>query len=444
MAKGEKSRLVFLQDASHDQLEAAVAWNHRVWMTIKARVAGGEVHEENGVTWTFTPGRNSEGMILFPRLPEDQADVQLDAIIAFYRDRRPAKLVGCWSLDPPQPGDLGVRLLARGFQLGWRPRWMWLDMRRMRLDHPHPNGLRVEVLDEKASGEVEDLPFYDEESESIRYAATRLRPQRVWRFAAWLDGRLVGHSTLCLTTGALGVAGIYDVGVVPAARNRGIGKAVTIAACLQAQKLGCRHAVLNGTGERMYRQIGFERIGYGMTWWLNVARLEANPPTPAQIAFAEAIGRGDIDALDRLEEQIGPEALDTPLTNGMTPVELAVKLGKAASARWLIDHGATLDVLSAWDLGGKERVAALLAEHPEAVNRRSGEMQATPLHMAIERGDIELVRFLLAANADLNIKDAMFGSTPLGWAYHLQRTDIIELIEAHQARSSRSSPSRSR
>ena len=82
-------------------------------------------------------------------------DEELEAIVRYYRDHR-SKSVGCWSLDPSQPPDLGV-----------------------------------------------------------------------WHFAAWLKGEPVGHSTLCLTTGALGIAGIYDVGVVPDARNQGIGKAVS-------------------------------------------------------------------------------------------------------------------------------------------------------------------------------------------------------------------------
>jgi hypothetical protein len=258
-------------------------------------------------------------------------------------------------------------------------------------------------------------------------------PRRIWHFVAWLAGEPVGHSTLFLTTGPLGVAGIYGVGVVPGARNRGIGKAVTAAACRHARSLGCRHALLNATGERMYRQLGFERIGYGLTWWLNVERLNANPPSPARVALAEAVGRGDLSALAALAHAGWDEALDAPLANGMTLLELAAHAQQPASAEWLIDQGATLELLPAWDLGWRERVAQLLAAQPELANRRGGELGATPLHAAVERDDRELARALLAARPDLDIKDSRYGATALDWARHLQRAELVELIERHQA-----------
>jgi hypothetical protein len=53
----------------------------------------------------------------------------------------------------------------------------------------------------------------------------------------------------------------------------------------------------------------------------------------------------------------------------------------------------------------------------------------TTLHTAVERNDLELARVLLAARPDLEIRDSRFGGTPLGWARHLQRTELIALIE---------------
>ena len=109
----------YLRDTARHLLEAAVAANHGAFFTLRTRIVHGEVRQADGVTWT-DPGQEGEPVILFPQLAPERAGEQLDAIVQFYRERRPTSMVGCWSLDPPSPPDLEVRLLARGFQPGWR------------------------------------------------------------------------------------------------------------------------------------------------------------------------------------------------------------------------------------------------------------------------------------------------------------------------------------
>ncbi|MBC8078628.1 MAG: GNAT family N-acetyltransferase [Chloroflexales bacterium] len=423
----------FLHDADSRLLQVAVASNHRELFILRTRIAHGEICEADGVTWT-DPNQDRGPLILFPQLVPERAGEQLDTIIQFYRERQPQPLVGCWSLDPPSPPDLDVRLLARGFQPGWRPCWMWLDLQSLRMDHPQPDGLRIEVLETAPTWEAPQLPYFDRAEAAIDRTIAARHPRQLWHFVASLAGEVVGHSMLFVTSGPLGVAGIYNVGVVPDARNRGVGKVVTMAACRHAQTLGCRHALLNATGERMYRQLGFERIGYGWTWWLNVARLEARPPTSETIAVAEAVGRGDVDALAALAQRGAVELLDEPLANGMSLLELSAHARQLSSAEWLVGQGAALDVVVAWDLGWRGRAAQLIAEHPARANRQRGEMATTPLHEAVQRDDHELAQVLLAARADVSIKDATFGATPLEWARHMQRTKMVELIEGYLAK----------
>ena len=116
----------------------------------------------------------------------------------------------------------------------------------------------------------------------------------------------------------------------------------------------------------------------------------------------------------------------------MTPLEIAAKLQQPTSAQWLLDRGATPNIVPLWDLGWRDRLPALLSAHPELANRRGGEWGGTALHEAANRNDIALARLALSARPDLTIEDMHFHGTPMGWARHMNRHEIIALIEAHE------------
>ena len=86
-----------------------------------------------------------------------------------------------------------------------------------------------------------------------------VKPRQVWHFAARLEGKPVGETTLCC---GAGVAGIYAVEVMEEFRRRGIGTALVQAALRQAQQLGHATAVLGATGMGMsvYARLGFREV----------------------------------------------------------------------------------------------------------------------------------------------------------------------------------------
>ena len=53
----------------------------------------------------------------------------------------------------------------------------------------------------------------------------------------------------------------------------------------------------------------------------------------------------------------------------------------------------------------------------------------TALHVAAEKGDVELVSDILALGADPNVQDHRFGATPLGWARYFDQQEVIPLLE---------------
>lgn len=328
--------MTFLQSPTLNQLYQAVAENHHHRRVRIAESEGGRLYRKYGLNLIYRPNPD-QVEISFPRLTRADAGQAIDAVVRHCRRRWTLAGLYCWSLSPSRPPELGALLAARGFRRNFRPRWMWLDMSRMRTDHSRPRGLKVELVEDDVIWDVDDLPYYSREAAINWRKTNRADPRRIWRFVARLNGEIAGHSMVNLTTGKLGIACMFDVGVRPAFRNRGIGKAVTIAACEHARDLGVRHAMLTGTGEALYRQIGFETIGYGQTWICREA-LKSRLPTRKLIAYYEAIGRGDIDVLDALAKHTKSETLRRPLPGGLTPIQLAVEMNQSAYVKWLVQR----------------------------------------------------------------------------------------------------------
>jgi GNAT superfamily N-acetyltransferase len=420
---------MLLQDATSRDLERAAALNHKVLFRQEAATLGGSIFTAGGLEWT-SGSAQVPSMIAFPELTPETAGEKLDELMAYYL-RHPPKGAGCWSLDPASPTDLGVRLLARGFQPGWRPYWMALDLGIKHATQASPQGLTIAADNTSALDRVRDLPYAQV---IIPDPGMAELPGQWTRFVARLRGKIVAHSVVFLSTGAYGAAGIYHVGVVPGMRHQGIGKAVTLAACLFAKEKGYRYAVLNSTdvGRRTYGQLGFTTVGEGWTWWLLTDRLLAHPPSPSAVMLAEAVGRGDVETLGKMSLAYMGADLDRPLTNRMSLMQLAVHCGQAGAARWLADRGAAYSVLDAWYLGWKEQAKQRLVEEPKSVNLAYGEWDKTLLHFAAERNDEELTRLALSAAPDLGLRDKAYHSTPFDWARHFGHSAIADLIASHK------------
>src|SRR5207247_2223403 len=116
----------------------------------RAFLRHGDVRRAPGVIWTSIPSAHgAEIAILFPRLGRATMGKRLDAILRSIR-RGPVRLVGCWALDASLSKDLGVSLMARGFDIGWRPHWMSLALATLHATYPRPGNLRVETIDDEA------------------------------------------------------------------------------------------------------------------------------------------------------------------------------------------------------------------------------------------------------------------------------------------------------
>ena len=175
-----------------------------------------------------------------------------------------------WSVWPSNgPPSLRGRLEAHGFGYLDDGPLMWLDLATADLPEESPDGLAIEpVTDAAVLREASDAAMPpgrddDEARRSFReaYEALILGPDpQMAYFAGRIDGRIVATSALYTGTG---LAGIYAVGTVPAARGRGYGRALTAAALREGRRRGYDSAALLSSelGEPVYRRLGFRAVG---------------------------------------------------------------------------------------------------------------------------------------------------------------------------------------
>jgi GNAT superfamily N-acetyltransferase len=418
-----------LADATRQQLHAASVQNHVEWMRRVALASDGEIGSAAGLHWVSLQRPESEAIVAVTERPGPEVREQIDDMVEHCRAKGHERL-SYWTFDEAYAPVLGSWLGARGFGWGGRPHFMAIDL------HEQPeltealeisDGIEVDLPQRLTDVVEEALPCFASGTAAIRERMLAARPQRVWHAALWRDGRPVGQMSVNLTEGELGVCGLHETIILPQARTRGLGYPRFQWVCRLAASTGARYVITNAAEENisLYRVLGFRPLRFGQTWWLTEHGIR-NPPPPEQVAFVEAIADGNVDAL-----AVGTgQDLDARLPNGMTPLQLAAKAGRGGSAEWLVEHGATLDVISAWELGWKDRVVELFARDPGLVNARRPRSGKTLLHIAVERDDVALAELLLDAGADPTARDGRFDSTPLAWAQELRRGLIAARLRA--------------
>lgn len=271
-----------LTNPSETDLACAVQENlFALFRAMAHALDGAEIVEHDGLAYHHAfPSNPMFKGVWRTRLSHDEVDKAIDETLAWFAAHK-APFLFWWTGPDTTPADLGARLQARGL----------LDMAEQQA--ALAPGIKQTELG--APGMVADLRRMNEAAlstvptgfvvEEVATEAALLDFKRVflasyeipdWAGQAWVDatqaigiGRTpwkmyVGYlngdpvATNMLFNGA-GVASVYAVGTVPAARGMGIGAAITLKPLLAARAMGYHHAVLFSTemGASVYQRIGF-------------------------------------------------------------------------------------------------------------------------------------------------------------------------------------------
>jgi GNAT superfamily N-acetyltransferase len=270
-----------LSEANDEQLGLAVQENLFDLFRSMATFLGGELEETANFSRHFSfPTNPMFKGVWNSRLAEDNLEASIRETIDWFKARE-APYFFWWTGPGTTPGNLGKILQNYGM----------LDM----AEQQQELAAGIKQTELGAPGMVADLKSMNEAVlaqvpdgfliEQVRDEAALYDFKKVfvetyeipeWAGQAWVDatlkigigqtpwkmyvGRLNGQpvATNMLFTGA-GVASVYAIATVPAARGKGIGGAITLKPLMEAREMGYRYAVLFSSemGVRVYEHIGF-------------------------------------------------------------------------------------------------------------------------------------------------------------------------------------------
>jgi ribosomal protein S18 acetylase RimI-like enzyme len=242
----------------------AIEGNFMAWTSLATVLPGGELIEEADCTSYRTALRHAHfNGVLRARFAPGSAEGRMREIVAGF-DARGAPM-DWWLLPSSTPADLPRHLVANGFHRGGDWPGMAVELDALVDDRPHLRGLRcTEIRDGEElatwmSVHARSFGTAEPELGAVGEIYRRLVEDRspgLRHYLGWYRGEPVAVASLFLAGGA---AGVYNIGTLPEARGRGIGRQMTVVGLRNAREGGYRIGVLGASqmGLPMYRRLGF-------------------------------------------------------------------------------------------------------------------------------------------------------------------------------------------
>jgi ribosomal protein S18 acetylase RimI-like enzyme len=231
-----------------------------------SRLAQTEALDEPGLArWhTRVPYPWFNGMLASrPATGSDMDTVR--AATAWFQARQVASFT--WWLAPGSEGAGWEEILrAQGLRLTQGPPGMAVDLGALDAEEPLLPGFHISPVTDESALRAWARTFTigyelppEWEAPLLEMAAALGLDLPLRNYLGCLDGRPVATSNLFL---GAGVAGVYDVATLPAARGQGFGRAMTLAPLVEARQMGYRIGVLQASemGFPVYRRMGFQQV----------------------------------------------------------------------------------------------------------------------------------------------------------------------------------------
>lgn len=256
-----------LQDLSEPALTRAIEENMYAMTPVSHGWPKAEIYNGKDVTWCVTDiGFPTCNPIIRVNLKEESAD----GVLAMLTDKARRKKINlhCWVTPRTRPADFAEYLVKHGFTKIGEPASMAINLADLNEDSWAPEGFTIaEVKNESELDEwcrVAGTSFGVPEGvipQIFAWCAREMEMKQPVKFyLGLLDGKPVATSNYYL---GAGVCGLYFVGTLPEARNKGIGFSITQKPLLEARKMGYRAGILQASkmGHPIYLKLGFKEYG---------------------------------------------------------------------------------------------------------------------------------------------------------------------------------------
>lgn len=230
-------------------------------------LAGGAIYNDGEIEGFLTGRGHLNGVLRTHLRNQEPGHIQerIGAALAYFRQHAVSEI--SWSLGQDcQPADMPLYLQARAFRkLPQEDVGMALDLANLQVETGGFEGLDIrelrdlEDLNVLRQLEIEGFGSSEELAQCYyeMYAGVGFGQGTHWRhFVGRVQGQAVASTSLLFYAG---VAGLYGVATIPAARRQGIARAMVLHAIESARRAGYQIVVLSPTemSERIYQRLGF-------------------------------------------------------------------------------------------------------------------------------------------------------------------------------------------
>jgi hypothetical protein len=256
-----------LEDLSDQSLARAIEENMYAMTPLTHGWPKSEAYQGRDVSWCVTDiGFPTCNPIFRINLKPES----VNGVLAMLTDKARKRKINlhCWVTANTRPANMAQYLTAAGFSKISEPACMAINFSNLNENNRAPKGFAIkEVKDHTALktwcqvaatcfGIPEEVvpSIYDWNAREME------RQQPVKCFLGILNGKPVATSQYYLGEG---VCGLYFVGTLPEARNKGIGFSITQKPLLEAKKMGYRAGILQASkmGRPIYLKLGFKEYG---------------------------------------------------------------------------------------------------------------------------------------------------------------------------------------